>query len=78
MAVADWAAVSFKEAAGNGNLTKACLLVALEEEAAAQAAYAAAEGLEEAAADALRGCAYASGPARAPLLCRMQPAIAAA
>lgn len=54
-AVADWAALSFKDAASNGNLTKACLLVALEEEAAAQAAYAAAEGME-ATADALRGC----------------------
>lgn len=43
-AVADWAALSFKEVA-HTNLTKACLLIALEEEAAAQAACAEAEGL---------------------------------
>ena len=43
--VLGWAAASFREAA-NTNLTKACLLLALEEEAAAQAitAYADAEG----------------------------------
>ncbi|KAL4419822.1 hypothetical protein ABPG75_006920 [Micractinium tetrahymenae] len=43
--VAGWAAASFREAAKN-NLTKACLLLALEEEAAAQTAYAEAEALE--------------------------------
>lgn len=42
--VAGWAAASFQEAA-KSNLTKACLLLALEEEAAAQTAYAEAEAL---------------------------------
>lgn len=42
--VADWAALSFRRAAA-ANLTKACLLLALGEEAAAAAAYAEAEGL---------------------------------
>lgn len=50
-AVADWAAVSFKDTART-NLVKACLLIALEEEAAASAAYAEAEGVD---GDALRG-----------------------
>ena len=53
-AVADWAAVSFRDAASGGQLAKACLLLALEEEAAAAAAYADAEGLggADSAADA--------------------------
>lgn len=42
--IAGWAAASFQEAA-KSNLTKACLLLALEEEAAAQTAYAEAEAL---------------------------------
>lgn len=53
--MADWAAISFQQAAA-GNLTKACLLLALEEEAAAQAAYAEAEGFEPGSDDpALKG-----------------------
>jgi hypothetical protein len=43
--VADWASRQFKKSAA-GNVAKACLLVSLEEEAAAQAAYAEADGLE--------------------------------
>ncbi|KAL4435426.1 hypothetical protein ABPG77_006188 [Micractinium sp. CCAP 211/92] len=43
--VAGWAAASFQEAA-KSNLTKACLLLALEEEAAAETAYAEAEALQ--------------------------------
>ena len=45
-AVADWASAQFLEAA-RSNLTKACLLLALEEEATTQAAYLDAEGLGE-------------------------------
>lgn len=54
-AVADWAALGFRQAAAT-NVTKACLLLALEEEAAAQAAYAEAEGFDPGSDDpALRG-----------------------
>lgn len=49
-AVADWAALSFRESART-NLTKSCLLLALEEEAAAAAAYAEAEGLDGASSE---------------------------
>lgn len=55
-AVAQWAGARFLEAA-RSNLTKACLLLALEEEAAAQAAYLDAEGLGQNNVAALRGCA---------------------
>lgn len=54
-AVADWASAQFLEAA-RSNLTKACLLLALEEEAAAQSAYLDAEGLGPESVAALRGC----------------------
>ncbi len=53
-AVADWASAQFLEAA-RSNLTKSCLLLALEEEAAAQAAYLEAEGLGPESVAALRG-----------------------
>ena len=55
-AVATRASAQFLEAA-RSNLTKACLMLALEEEAAAQAAYMDAEGLGESSVAALRGCA---------------------
>jgi hypothetical protein len=56
-AVADWAARGFREAAQT-SLTRACLFLALEEEAAAQAACAEAEQLSVGADGIeLRGCA---------------------
>lgn len=61
-AVADWASAQFLEAA-RSNLTKACLLLALEEEAAAQSSYLDAEGLGPESVAALRGCGAAGGAA---------------
>ena len=56
-AVAGWAARGFREAAQT-SLTRACLFLALEEEAASQAAYAEAEQLQGGADGVeLRGCA---------------------
>ena len=52
--VGAWASASFREAART-NLAKACLLLSLEEEAAAAASYAEAEGLTGDSEGALRG-----------------------
>ncbi|KAI3425219.1 hypothetical protein D9Q98_008987 [Chlorella vulgaris] len=57
--VADWASRQFRKSAP-GNVAKACLLVSLEEEAAAQAAYAEADGLEANHANMRGGVGVAS------------------